>query len=117
MKKKMIFGVVSGLLVLGAGSLAVVLKNKLDNETFGLDSDTDFDDYVDFDDSDISSEFDMEDTNIDSLTKDELIESLSGMSDDELLQLGILDKDSIDLSSMPINVLSSLYSAISECED
>lgn len=117
MRKKMIFGVVSGLLVFGVGSLAVVLKNKLDNETFGLDSDTDFDEYVDFDDSDIASEFDMEDTNNNSFTKDELIESLSGMSDDELLQLGILDKDSIDLSSMPINVLSSLYSASSECED
>ena len=38
MKKKMIFGVVSGLLVLGlgVGTLAVVLKNKSDNETFGM---------------------------------------------------------------------------------
>lgn len=119
MKKKTIFGVVSGLVILGVGSLAVILKHKSDNDTFGLDSDTDFDDYdyfdgideyAEFDDSGVESEFGIE------KTKDELIESLRGMSDEELLNLGILDKDSIDLTSMPINVLSSLHSASSECE-
>lgn len=47
MKKKLIFGLVSSTILVGVCALAIFIKNKNDNDAYGLDN-GEFNDYKDF---------------------------------------------------------------------